>query len=65
MGMALEEFAQVALATDRRNELRRLVRDLEKDLARLRGFGIDPETFAGGCHARFVREIRFMAGIGH
>jgi hypothetical protein len=44
--------------TAKRCKLRRLTRDLAKDLSRLRGLRSDPETFAGGCHARFVREIR-------
>jgi len=63
--MALDDFAQVASEITKRAELRRLARDLEKDLAHLRGLGIDPETFAGGYHARFVRELRRMAGYGH
>jgi len=63
--MALEEFAQASSESAKRSEIRRLARDLEKDLGRLRGLGIDPETFAGGCHARFVRELQRMAGSWH
>jgi hypothetical protein len=63
--MALDDFAHVAAATAKQDELKRLAHDLEKDLAHLRGLGIDPETFAGGCHARFLRELRLMAGNGH
>jgi hypothetical protein len=42
-----------------------VLRDLKKDLARLHGLGIDPETFAGGCYARFLLKLRYMAGTGH
>ncbi|MHA1793066.1 MAG: hypothetical protein ACTSVI_10510 [Promethearchaeota archaeon] len=39
-------------------ELKIMIEDLKKDLRRLKQNGINPKTFAGGYHVRFVKQVK-------
>ena len=60
--MALEDFAQASSAATARDELKKIARDLEKDLLTLRRHGIEPDQFAHGYHARFMLKLRNLIG---